>query len=75
MTILEAAAALRARKVSSLELVNDSLARIARSQPKLNAFITVLEDAAAREPPRSTPNFPTAAIAVRCTASRSRTKI
>jgi aspartyl-tRNA(Asn)/glutamyl-tRNA(Gln) amidotransferase subunit A len=46
MTILEAAAALRARKVSSLELVNDSLARIARSQPKLNAFITVLEDAA-----------------------------
>ena len=46
MTILEAAAALRARKVSALELVNDSLARIARSQPKLNAFITVLEDAA-----------------------------
>ena len=40
MTILEAAAALRARKVSSLEFVNDSLARIARSQLKLNAFIT-----------------------------------
>src|SRR5258706_6484295 len=46
MTILEAAAALRAKKVSSLELVTDSLARIARAQPKLNAFITVLEDAA-----------------------------
>jgi aspartyl-tRNA(Asn)/glutamyl-tRNA(Gln) amidotransferase subunit A len=46
MTILEAAAALRAKKVSSLELTNDALARIARENPRLNAFITVLEDSA-----------------------------
>lgn len=44
MTILEMAAALRAKKVSSLELTNDSLRKI-KSSP-LNAFITVLEDAA-----------------------------
>src|SRR5262245_6264582 len=41
MTILEAAAALRARKVSSVELVTESLRQIERLNPKLNAFITV----------------------------------
>ena len=46
MTILEAAAALRAKKVSAVELVNESLARIARVNPKLNAFITVTGEAA-----------------------------
>jgi len=46
MTILEAAAALRARKVSSVELVEESLKRIARVNPKLNAFITVTSEAA-----------------------------
>lgn len=46
MTILEAAAALRARKISSLELTEESLKRIARANPALNAFITVLEDSA-----------------------------
>jgi len=46
MTIQEAAAALRAKKVSSLELTDECLKRIARAQPKLNAFITVLEDSA-----------------------------
>jgi aspartyl-tRNA(Asn)/glutamyl-tRNA(Gln) amidotransferase subunit A len=46
MTILEAAAALRARKISSLELTNESLDRIAKLNPKLNAFITVTGDAA-----------------------------
>lgn len=44
MTILEAAAALRARKVSSLELTEESLKRAAN--PKINAFITVTADAA-----------------------------
>ncbi len=44
MTLLEAAAALRARKVSSSELVFDSLARIAAHDETLNTFITVLED-------------------------------
>ena len=46
MTILESAAALRAGKVSSLELTNDSLARIEQANPKLNAFITVLAESA-----------------------------
>jgi aspartyl-tRNA(Asn)/glutamyl-tRNA(Gln) amidotransferase subunit A len=46
MTIQESAAALRARKISSLELTNESLTRIARANPKLNAFITVLADEA-----------------------------
>ncbi|MGC9970356.1 MAG: amidase [Bryobacteraceae bacterium] len=48
MTILEAAAALRSRKISSAELVSESLARIARLDPKLNAFITVLKESAPR---------------------------
>ncbi|HUA82321.1 MAG TPA: amidase [Bryobacteraceae bacterium] len=46
MTIQEAAAALRARKVSSLELVEESLRRIAAQQDRLNAFITVTADQA-----------------------------
>ena len=46
MTILEGAAALRARKVSSVELVSESLSRIAELNPKLNAFLTVLESSA-----------------------------
>src|ERR1700722_15014022 len=40
LTIREAARLLRARKVSSLELTNDALARIERLNPSLNAFIT-----------------------------------
>lgn len=44
MTLLEAAAALRARKVSSSELVFESLARIAAHDETLNTFITVLDD-------------------------------
>src|SRR3984885_9116752 len=43
MTILEMAAALRAKKVSSVELTNDALKKI---DSRLNAFITVLEDSA-----------------------------
>src|SRR5580704_6635522 len=46
MTLVEAAAQLRARKVSSHELVSESLARIAELNPKLNAFMTVTADAA-----------------------------
>ena len=46
MTILEAATALRARRVSCLELTNQCLAEIARLNPKLNAFITVTEEKA-----------------------------
>ncbi len=46
MTILEAAAALRAKKVSSLELTDESLKRIERANPRINAFITVVADSA-----------------------------
>jgi aspartyl-tRNA(Asn)/glutamyl-tRNA(Gln) amidotransferase subunit A len=46
MTILEARSALRLGKVSSEELVSDSLASIERLEPKLNAFITVTADSA-----------------------------
>ena len=46
MTILEAAAGLRARKVSALELTRTCLERIDKLNPKLNAFITVTREAA-----------------------------
>jgi len=46
VTILEAATALRARRISCLELTNQCLAEIARLNPKLNAFITVTEEKA-----------------------------
>lgn len=46
MTIVEAAAALRRRQVSSVELTLDCLARIERWNPELNAFITITADAA-----------------------------
>ncbi len=52
MTLIEAAAQLRARKVSSHELVSASLARIAELNPKLNAFITVTGDEALRHAQR-----------------------
>jgi aspartyl-tRNA(Asn)/glutamyl-tRNA(Gln) amidotransferase subunit A len=46
MTLTEAAAQLRAHKVSSHELVSESLSRIRELNPTLNAFMTVTEDAA-----------------------------
>lgn len=46
MTILEAARLLRAKEVSSAELVEESLRRISTLNPKLNAFITVMEESA-----------------------------
>lgn len=46
MTILEAAAALRAKKISARELTDESLTRISQTNPQLNAFITVTADAA-----------------------------
>jgi aspartyl/glutamyl-tRNA(Asn/Gln) amidotransferase C subunit len=45
-TVAESSAALRARTISSVEITQDSLARIATAQPRLNAFITV-DDAGA----------------------------
>ncbi|HTM47373.1 MAG TPA: amidase [Bryobacteraceae bacterium] len=46
MTIQEAAHALRAGKVSSVELTTDAFARIGKLNSKLNAFLTVLEETA-----------------------------
>ncbi|HOK46466.1 MAG TPA: amidase [Bryobacteraceae bacterium] len=53
MTLLEAAAALRAKRVSSSELVSASLARIAALDERLNSFITVTGDSARREAERA----------------------
>jgi aspartyl-tRNA(Asn)/glutamyl-tRNA(Gln) amidotransferase subunit A len=46
VTLLEAAAALRKREVSSVELTSTALERIRQLNPKLNAFLTVTEEAA-----------------------------
>lgn len=46
MTILEAARLLRAKTICSAELVEESLRRISALNPKLNAFITVMEESA-----------------------------
>jgi aspartyl-tRNA(Asn)/glutamyl-tRNA(Gln) amidotransferase subunit A len=46
VTILEAGRALRERKISAREIVDQSLAAIERENPRLNAFLTVTEDAA-----------------------------
>ena len=50
MTLLEAAAQLRAKKVSSLELTTQSLERSKLLQPKLNAFLTFTEEEALATP-------------------------
>jgi aspartyl-tRNA(Asn)/glutamyl-tRNA(Gln) amidotransferase subunit A len=46
MSLTDAAALLRARKVSSHELVTESLGRIEKLNPTLNAFLTVTADSA-----------------------------
>jgi len=46
MTLTEAAAQLRSKQVSSLELTQQSLDRSKQLQPKLNAFLTFTEDQA-----------------------------
>ena len=48
MTIVEAAAELRRRRISSTELTTAAIARIGRLNAKLNAFITVTAEAALR---------------------------
>jgi aspartyl-tRNA(Asn)/glutamyl-tRNA(Gln) amidotransferase subunit A len=46
MTVLEAAAALRQRAISSVELARQCLSRIDELNPKLNAFLTVTREIA-----------------------------
>lgn len=52
-TISEAAAALRARKVSAVELARESLARIEDAQARWNAFITITGDLALEQARRA----------------------
>ena len=49
MTIQEASTALRARKISSVELTKQCLARIDADNPRLNAFITVTAASALKQ--------------------------
>jgi len=49
MTVLEAAAALRRKKISAVELTVQCLARIEKHNPDLNAFITVTASSAMAE--------------------------
>lgn len=53
MTILEAAAALRARKVTARQLAEQSFAAIAELNPRLNAVITVMQDTAMAQAARA----------------------
>ncbi|HVO97339.1 MAG TPA: amidase [Bryobacteraceae bacterium] len=46
MTLFEMHDALRARKVSSLELTTEALDKIARDNPRLNAFLAITADSA-----------------------------
>ena len=57
MTIAEAAAKLRARKVSATELARESLRAIREHQPRLNAFITITEDVALAQARRADEDF------------------
>lgn len=55
MTLREAAAAVRARKISPVELAQASLSRIRETEPKLNAYVRLTEEramAAARQAER-----------------------
>ncbi len=53
MTAVQAAAALRSRQVSSVELTLECLARIEKLNPKLNAFITVTAELAIEQARRA----------------------
>ena len=53
VTIEEAAAKLRAREVSAVELAEESLRRTREAQPRLNAFITITEDLALNQARRA----------------------
>lgn len=53
LSIAELAALLRHRRVSPLELARDLLARIARANPLLNAFVTVAAESALAEAARA----------------------
>jgi aspartyl-tRNA(Asn)/glutamyl-tRNA(Gln) amidotransferase subunit A len=57
LTITEAAAQLRSRKISSAELLEESLRRSKALQPKLNAFLTFMEEPAQAEARQADADF------------------
>lgn len=57
MTLTEAAAQLRAKRVSSRELTEQSLARSKQLQPKLNAFLTFTEPQALAQAKQADEDF------------------
>lgn len=57
LSISEAAALLRSGKVSSAELTADSLKRSRELQPRLNAFMTFMEDSARAEAKQADSDF------------------
>ncbi len=57
LTISEAGALLRSRKVSSVELLEESLRRSKALQPKLNAFLTFMEEPAQAEARQADADF------------------
>jgi aspartyl-tRNA(Asn)/glutamyl-tRNA(Gln) amidotransferase subunit A len=57
MTLLEAAAQLRAKKVSSVELTRQSLERSKQLQPRLNAFLTFTEEEALKQAAQADADF------------------
>ena len=75
MTIREAAAGLRARRFSAVELTTAALARIERHNASLRAFITVTADQALEQARQADRELAAGTTAARCTASRSRSRI
>lgn len=57
VTITEAATQLRSRRVSSVELTQESLRRIRESQPRFNAFITITDELALEQARRADEEF------------------
>ena len=74
LTLTDAAALVRARRVSAVELTTACLARIDVYNPKLNAFITVTRDAALARAKALDAEQRPASCAGRCTAFRSRSR-
>ena len=71
-TITEAAQLVEKGEASPLELVDSTLERIERLEPKLNAFITVMADQARRDARRLTAELARGRRRGPCTGYRCR---
>ena len=72
ITLAEASDRVRKIAISPVELTNDSLQRIERLNPRLNAFITVNAESALSQARVSKPRRNMGGGAAHCMASRSR---